>query len=154
MNQSTLVATEPLPSFEPERAQATLEWLRRQSLEEQRATFDYWQRALNETANGKSPTPQLADLDVEEQRKTFASLQKALEEALQTEQPGLPAAESHNATNGSLPPFDPARAAAALRVLRQGDPVEHRETYEYLKKALNEERAAHGERLLFVDDDE
>ena len=33
-------------------------------------------------------------------------------------------------------------------------PEEQRETFEYLKRALNEERAAGGERLLFVDDDE
>lgn len=53
-----------------------------------------------------------------------------------------------------LPPFDPEAAIAALESFYEGDPEEQRETFEYLKKALNEERAASGERLLFVDDNE
>ena len=49
-----------------------------------------------------------------------------------------------------LPPFD---GAAAIRLLDQmaaeADPRECDETLEYLMKALNETRAAGGERLLF-----
>ena len=53
-----------------------------------------------------------------------------------------------------LPPFDPEKAIAVLQSFYEGDPEEQRETFEHLKKALNEERAAGGERLLFVDDNE
>ncbi|MGH9844211.1 MAG: hypothetical protein ACREEM_36265 [Blastocatellia bacterium] len=43
-----------------------------------------------------------------------------------------------------LPPFDPDKAIAALDALCEGDPEEQRETFEYLKRALNETRAANG----------
>ncbi len=122
MSQATLLAPESLPPFEPERALATLEWLRRQSPDEQRATFEYWQRALGETANGGSATPAL--------------------------QP----AESPNHYGAPLPPFDPARAIAFLESVYEGDGEEQRETFEYLKHALNETRAANGEGLLFSEE--
>jgi hypothetical protein len=57
-----------------------------------------------------------------------------------------------SAYGAPLPPFDPERAIAALDWLCQQDPEEQRETFEYLKRALNEERAAGGERLVFLDE--
>lgn len=57
-----------------------------------------------------------------------------------------------SAYGAPLPPFDPERAIAALDWLCQQDPEEQRETFEYLKQALNQERAASGERLLFLDE--
>lgn len=60
-------------------------------------------------------------------------------------------AEQQNYSGIVLPPFDPEKAIAALQSFYEGDPEEQRETFEHLKKALNEERAAGGERLLFFD---
>lgn len=51
-----------------------------------------------------------------------------------------------------LKPIDVAAATAALRSLYADDETEQRETFEYLRNALNETRAAHGERLLFPDE--
>jgi len=51
-----------------------------------------------------------------------------------------------------LPPFDPQGAIAALQSFFEGDLEEQRETLEYLKRALNEDRAAAGARLLFSDE--
>lgn len=51
-----------------------------------------------------------------------------------------------------LPPFDPDKAIAALQALCEGDPEEQRETFEYLKRALNETRAANGEGPAFSDE--
>ncbi|MDX2042009.1 MAG: hypothetical protein SF097_12205 [Acidobacteriota bacterium] len=66
----------------------------------------------------------------------------------------LISAEQQNYSGIVLPPFDPEKAIAVLQSFYEGDPEEQRETFEHLKKALNEERAAGGERLLFVDDNE
>lgn len=62
--------------------------------------------------------------------------------------------EQQNYSGIVLPPFDPEKAITALQSFYEGDPEEQRETFEYLKKVLNEERAAGGERLLFVDNNE
>ncbi len=51
-----------------------------------------------------------------------------------------------------LPPFDPEGAIAVLQSFFEGDLEEQRETLEYLKRALNEDRAAVGARLLFSDE--
>ncbi len=51
-----------------------------------------------------------------------------------------------------LKPIDVAAATAALKSLYVDDEAEQRETFEYLKNALNETRAANGERLLFPDE--
>ena len=51
-----------------------------------------------------------------------------------------------------LKPIDVAAAAAALKSLYAGDETEQRETLEYLRNALNETRAANGERVLFPDE--
>lgn len=71
------------------------------------------------------------------------------------EQPAPPpidcgAPESQNAYGAPLPPFDPEAAIALLEAFAQEDPDEQRETLEHLQRALNEERAAGGERLVFV----
>lgn len=42
-----------------------------------------------------------------------------------------------------------AEAIAALRSFREGDPEEQRETFEALKRGLNETRTENGERLIF-----
>lgn len=52
----------------------------------------------------------------------------------------------------SLKPVDVAAATAALKSLYADDETEQRETFEYLRNALNETRAANGERLLFPDE--
>lgn len=52
----------------------------------------------------------------------------------------------------SLNPVDVATATAALKSLYADDETEQRETFEYLRNALNETRAANGERLLFPDE--
>jgi len=57
-----------------------------------------------------------------------------------------------SAYGAPLPPFDPEGAIAVLESFYEGDPEEQRETFEYLKRALNEDRAASGERLLFPDE--
>ncbi len=51
-----------------------------------------------------------------------------------------------------LKPIDVAAATAALTSLYADDETEQRETFEYLRNALNETRAATGERLLFPDE--
>ena len=51
-----------------------------------------------------------------------------------------------------LKPIDVTAATAALQSLYADDETEQRETFEYLRNALNETRAAHGERLLFPDE--
>lgn len=51
-----------------------------------------------------------------------------------------------------LKPIDVAAATAALKSLYADDETEQRETFEYLRNALNETRAARGERLLFPDE--
>ncbi|MBI1766684.1 MAG: hypothetical protein HYR56_35200 [Acidobacteria bacterium] len=48
-----------------------------------------------------------------------------------------------------LKPIDVAAATAALQSLYLDDEAEQRETFAYLRDALNETRAANGERLLF-----
>ena len=64
--------------------------------------------------------------------------------------------ESHIAQSSAygapLPPFDPEAAIAVLQSFYEGDAEEQRETFEYLKRALNEDRASGGERLLFPDE--
>ena len=57
-----------------------------------------------------------------------------------------------NAYGAPLPPFDPKGAIAFLESLYEGDAEEQYETFDYLKRALNETRAANGERLLFLDE--
>lgn len=57
-----------------------------------------------------------------------------------------------NAYGAPLPPFDPEGAIAVLQSFFEGDLEEQRETLEYLKRALNEDRAAAGARLLFSDE--
>lgn len=57
-----------------------------------------------------------------------------------------------NAYGAPLPPFDPDAAIAVLESFYEGDEEEQRETLEYLKHALNEDRAAAGARLLFTDE--
>jgi hypothetical protein len=52
----------------------------------------------------------------------------------------------------SLKPIDVAAATAALKSLYADDETEQRETFDYLRNALNETRAANGERLLFPDE--
>ena len=49
----------------------------------------------------------------------------------------------------ALKPVDVAAATAALKSLYADDETEQCETFEYLRDALNETRAANGERLLF-----
>lgn len=51
-----------------------------------------------------------------------------------------------------LKPIDVVAATAALKSLYADDETEQRETFEYLKRALNETRAANGERILFPDE--
>jgi hypothetical protein len=51
-----------------------------------------------------------------------------------------------------LKPVDVAAATAALKSLYADDEAEQRETFEYLRDALNETRAANGERVLFPDE--
>lgn len=80
---------------------------------------------------------QLNDSDVEK------SVESSYQES-QASQPGV--------YGVPLPPFDPEAAIAVLQSFYEGDPEEQRETFEYLKQALNEERAAGGERLLFLDE--
>lgn len=48
-----------------------------------------------------------------------------------------------------LKPIDVAAAAVALKSLHADDETEQRETFAYLSNALNETRAANGERVLF-----
>lgn len=48
-----------------------------------------------------------------------------------------------------LKPIDVPAATAALQSLYADDEAEQRETFTYLREALNETRAANGERLLF-----
>jgi hypothetical protein len=79
----------------------------------------------------------------------MSKLENVLEEPAATPEP-QPQQTSHY--GAPLPPFDPEGAIAALEWLRQQDPEEQRETFEHLKQALNEERAAGGERLLFLDE--
>jgi hypothetical protein len=58
--------------------------------------------------------------------------------------------EAQSAYGAPLPPFNPEAAMALLEALAQEDPEEQRETLAHLERALNEERAAGGERLVFV----
>jgi hypothetical protein len=51
-----------------------------------------------------------------------------------------------------LKPIDVAAATVALKSLYADDEIEQRETFVYLSNALNETRAANGERLLFPDE--
>lgn len=51
-----------------------------------------------------------------------------------------------------LKPADVSAVTAALKSLYADDENEQRETFEYLKGALNETRAANGERLIFPDE--
>ena len=115
-----------LPPFDPEAAIAVLDWLRQQDPQEQYETFEYLKRALNETraANG--------------------------ERLLFTEEAAAPAPP--NAYGAPLPSFDPEAGIAALQSFYESDAEEQRETFEYLKRALNETRAANGERLHFPDE--
>ncbi len=93
----------------------------------------------------------LCEGDPEEQRETFEYLKRALNEtrAANSERLLFP---DENASGIVLPPFNPAGAIAVLQSFYEGDPEEQRETFEYLKQALNEDRAAGGERLLFPDE--
>ena len=75
-----------------------------------------------------------------------------IEEPIASSEPESLANGKQNGSGIVLPPFDPDRAIAALEWLRQQDPDEQRETLEHLKRALNEERAAGGERLVFRDE--
>lgn len=58
--------------------------------------------------------------------------------------------ENQNPYGAPLPPFDPEAAIALLESLAEEDPEEQRETLEHLQRALNEERAAGGERPVFL----
>lgn len=51
-----------------------------------------------------------------------------------------------------LQPINVAAATSALQSLYTDDATEQRETFEYLRNALNETRAANGERILFPDE--
>ena len=51
-----------------------------------------------------------------------------------------------------LKAVDAAAATAALKSLYADDETEQRETFAYLRDALNETRASNGERLLFPDE--
>ena len=75
-----------------------------------------------------------------------------VEEPVAHHEPELSDGEQQNVSGIILPPFDPARAIATLESFYEGDAEEQRETFEHLKRALNEERAAGGERLLFSDE--
>jgi hypothetical protein len=93
----------------------------------------------------------LCEGDPEEQRETFEYLKRALNEtrAANGERLLFP---DEDVSGIVLPPFNPAGAIAVLQSFYDGDPEEQRETFEYLKQALNEDRAAGGERLLFPDE--
>lgn len=75
-------------------------------------------------------------------------------------QPGLesakeqpPAQPIHFKSAGfTIQPIEIEKALRVLDSLDEGDPEEQRETFEYLKRALDETRAANGERLLFPDE--
>jgi hypothetical protein len=75
-----------------------------------------------------------------------------IEEPVAHPEPEPSNGEPQNISGIILPPFDPERAIAALESFYEGDAEEQRETFEHLKRALNEERAAGGERLLFSDE--
>jgi hypothetical protein len=79
----------------------------------------------------------------------MSKLETVMEEPVASAEPQPEPANHYGAP---LPPFDPEGAIAFLRSLYEGDPEEQRETFEYLKRALNETRAANGERLLFPDE--
>lgn len=51
-----------------------------------------------------------------------------------------------------LKPIGVAAAAVALKSLYADDETEQRETFAYLRDALNETRAANGEQLIFPDE--
>lgn len=74
------------------------------------------------------------------------------EEPVAQSEPEPPDGAQQNVSGIVLPPFDPERAIAVLESFYEGDAEEQRETFEHLKQALNEERAAGGERLLFSDE--
>jgi len=104
--------------------------------EEQRETFEYLKRALNEDRAAGGERLLFPD-EVE------ASVASSDSES----QPPKP-----SAYGAPLPPFDPEGAIAVLQSFFEGDLEEQRETLEYLKRALNEDRAAVGARLLFSDE--
>jgi hypothetical protein len=72
-----------------------------------------------------------------EARATFPELEESTELA-QAQQSGL-----------ILKKVAPELARTLLAELDQFDEAEQRETFEHLQRALNETRAAHGERLIF-----
>lgn len=121
-----------LPHFNAETARAVLEWLR-QGFPQEQETFERLTQSLDKTqaaTNGftiVSETPATSPIPngSDECRPSFI-----------------------------IPPNYPQGAIAALDLLLQGDAEEQREIFESLKKGLNEDRAAGGERLLFPDDDE
>lgn len=117
-----------LPPFNPESARAVLEWLR-QGFPQEQETFERLTQTLNETP-ATTTVPEAP--------------------AVSPIQNGA----SGRSPSFILPPDYPEGAIAALDTLLQGDAEEQRETFESLKKGLNEDRAAGGERLLFADDDE
>jgi hypothetical protein len=82
---------------------------------------------------------------------TMSKLENVLEEPA-TSAEAEPPQQQTNHYGAPLPPFDPEGAIAVLKSFYEGDAEEQRETFEYLKRALNETRAAGGERLLFPDE--
>jgi len=77
-----------------------------------------------------------------------------METMIEQATPALPInvelAEDQNPYGAPLPPFNPEAAIALLESFAREDPEEQRETLEHLQRALNEERAAGGERLVFA----
>lgn len=125
----------PLPPFDPEGAIAVLESFYEGDAEEQRETFEYLKRALNETrvANGE--------------RLLFPD---EVEESVASSDEAEKVSPAQRTVSGiALQPIDVEAALRALAQLDEFDVEEQRETFEYLEQALNETRAANEERLLF-----
>ncbi len=120
--------------------------------EEQRETFEHLPRALNETraANGERLVfPDKPD-EIEEIGASSEEPEKT--SPIQPNYSGVTFQSNLNVSGLVLPPFNPVGAIAVLQSFFEGDLEEQRETLEYLKRALNEDRAAGGERLLFPDE--
>jgi hypothetical protein len=66
-------------------------------------------------------------------------------------EPALPetSAARPNVSGIEFQPIDVEKALWLLDQLDAFDPIEQRETFEFLRQALNEDRAAAGERLVF-----
>ncbi len=91
----------------------------------------------------------------EKQRETFEDLKRAEESVAPNgseDQLTAPQPIHFKAAGFVIQPINVEAALRALDSLCEGDPEEQRETFEYLKRALNETRAANGERLLFPDE--